>query len=144
MPPLRDLELSPRRRLPARLLRARSVRSSGPGGQNVNKVATRIDLALDLGAAEPLLGPRATARIRGALASRIDADDRLHVRAGRARTRGRNLDAALLRMEELLREALHITPARTPTRPSRASRERRLTTKRRQSEKKRSRTRLDP
>ncbi len=143
MPELRDLEISPRRRIPARWLRARSVRSSGPGGQNVNKVATKVDLSLDLAGVRDALGPRAESQVRAKLGSRIDPEDRLHVRAGRARTRGRNLDAAHGRMEALIREALHVAAPRKATRPTRGSQERRLESKRRRSATKQTRGRVE-
>jgi ribosome-associated protein len=139
MPPLRDLVVSPRRVLPARLLRARFSRSSGPGGQNVNKLATKVDLRLDLEAARAILGEPAVRRVREKLAARLDAEGRPRVVADRHRERARNLEAALRRMEELLREALARPRARKPTRPSGAGRERRLADKRLRSRLKRQR-----
>ena len=140
---LRDLEISERRVIPARLLSVHFSRASGPGGQNVNKVATKVDLRLDLDGATAYLGEGAVTRVREKLASRLDGKGRLQVVSSRSRLQARNLETALARMEELIRRVLPRPRARKPTRPTRGSRERRLAEKRQQSDKKRLRSR-DP
>jgi len=103
-------------------------RSGGPGGQNVNKVATRVTLRFDV-EASPSLSPDQKARILKRLATRISKGRILQVVSQRHRTQAANRRAALERFVELLRAALARETPRVPTRPSRSARERRLTSK---------------
>jgi ribosome-associated protein len=113
------------------------VRSGGPGGQNVNKVETRVTVRFDL--ASPSLTAEQRARLRDRLATRVTRAGVLHVTAQRHRTQAANREAALVRLVELLGEALADREPRRPTRPSRAARARRLRAKQLQSERKRHR-----
>lgn len=126
MADLRDLHLSPRRTIPSRLLSVTFVRSGGPGGQNVNKVASKADLRLDCNGLDEVLGAFTANRLRQALARRIDGDGQLRITSSEHREQSRNLAAALARLERLLQDALRPRKVRVKTRPSRAARKRRL------------------
>jgi ribosome-associated protein len=127
-------------RVPDRALTVRAVRASGPGGQNVNKVATKIDLRVDLDAIEGISEP-ALARLKALCRHRLDADGRLMVSSQTERNQARNLEEALDRVRGLVAAALREPRSRKASRPSKASRERRLETKKRRSALKRERAR---
>ena len=127
-------------RVPDRALAIRAVRASGPGGQNVNKVATKIDLRVDLDAIEGISEP-ALARLKALCRHRLDAEGRLMVSSQTERNQARNLEEALDRVRRLVAAALREPRSRKASRPSKASRERRLETKKRRGALKRERAR---
>ncbi|MDE2219835.1 MAG: aminoacyl-tRNA hydrolase [Gammaproteobacteria bacterium] len=101
------------------------VRGTGPGGQNVNKVATTAQLRFDV-AGTALLDDAARARLRALAGHRLTAEGELLIVARNHRTQEGNRREALGRLRELLGRALQPPKLRRPTRPSRASKERRL------------------
>jgi ribosome-associated protein len=138
---MRDLDLGLGLIVPAQLLRASASRSSGPGGQNVNKVETRVTIEVDVDALP--LDDAQKARVRERLAGRINREGVLRVTSQAERSQLANRDRALARLEELLADALAERKPRRKTRPSRASREARLEAKKRRSEAKRLRSSFD-
>jgi ribosome-associated protein len=130
-------------RVPGRAVTVRAVRASGPGGQNVNKVATKIDLRVDLDAVEGL-SEAARARLRALVGHRLDAAGRLVVTSQATRNQARNLEAARGKVVDLVRAALVRPRSRVATRPSAASEERRIAAKKRRGAVKDRRARPDP
>lgn len=125
--------------IPREELTFTTARSSGPGGQHVNKVETRVTLRFDV-AASPSLDEEQRRRIREALATRINKAGVLLVSAQAHRSQLANRELAVERFAALLRDALAETPERRPTRPSRTARRRRLEIKRRRGRLKRERS----
>jgi len=128
-------------RVPARAVSVRAVRASGPGGQNVNKVATKIDLRVDLDAVEGL-SEAARTRLVALARHRLDAAGRLVVTSQASRNQARNLEDARDKVRALVRAALVRPRPRRATRPSAGAEERRIAKKKRRGAVKRWRGRV--
>jgi ribosome-associated protein len=110
--------------IPERELEERFVRASGPGGQNVNKVSTAVELRFDVWSS-PSLPADVRARLSHVAGRRLTDEGILVIRAERFRTQERNREDARERLVELIRRAAIVPKRRIATRPTRASKERR-------------------
>jgi ribosome-associated protein len=119
-------------RIPDSEVRERFVRASGPGGQNVNKVSTAVELRLDLRTSS--LPEAVKARLMAISGHRLTADGVLLIDAREHRTQAQNREAARARLVALLQQASRRPKKRRPTKPGAAARERRLAGKQHRSE----------
>jgi ribosome-associated protein len=126
------LQINDKVSIPLAELSFRFSRSSGPGGQHVQKSSTRVELLFDV-ANSPSLTEAQRARVLERLAGYVDSAGVLHLVAQSERSQVRNREQVVARFEALLRKALKRRKRRKPTKPTTASRERRLSEKRQRS-----------
>lgn len=121
--------------VPGDALEVRAVRASGPGGQNVNKVATKIEIHVDLKRLQGM-GAESLQRLNRLVAKRLDSSGRLMVTSQRTRDQLRNLEDARRKIHDWIAQALVKPKKRVPTQPKPISRERRLEDKKRHAARK--------
>ena len=135
------IQITPALTVDDRFIQERFIRASGPGGQNVNKVATAVELRFDVNASS--LPPDMRERLVALAGSRIGADGVLTIDSRAFRTQPQNRKAARERLIALLARAAKVPKKRRPTRTTRAARESRLSEKKRRGDVKASRGRAN-
>jgi ribosome-associated protein len=133
--PPNSIRLGPRVSVPESEVRWQYSRSSGPGGQSVNKLNTAAELWVPIAAMHGL-PPGAAYRLRQLAGQALTNEDELHLRDESTRSQLGNRDAAVEKLRDLVRRALVVPKPRKKTKPSRASKRRRLENKKRTGEKK--------
>ncbi len=136
-----DLRISAGLVIPATELGETASRSSGPGGQHVNKTSTRVTLRWNV-QASPLLTAAQRGRLVRRLGPRITRAGNLIVHCGASRSRAKNRETARERLAALVRDGLRTTRRRVPTRPGKGAREQRLRVKKQRSTTKQQRGRV--
>ncbi len=126
--------------IPAEALAMTAVRASGPGGQNVNKVSSKVELRFDL-AGSTALADDVKERLRALAGKRVDQEGTLLLTSQKTRDQVRNLDDARLRLKVMVLQALEVPKPRKATAPSRRAKQRRLTAKHVTSDRKKTRAR---
>lgn len=137
------IDIMPGVSIPLAELKFAFTRSGGPGGQNVNKVSTRVELLFDVDSSSAL-DDRQKAQVRSALGARIGLDGVLRVQAQESRSQWQNRLRATEKFAGLLRLALRPRKKRVSSRPTAGSREERFTTKKKKGAIKRFRGRVSP
>lgn len=132
------IEISPTLSLPDEELTFSYMRASGPGGQNVNKVSSAVQLRFDV-SNSPSLPPEVKERLIKLAGSRVTTDGSLLIEAKRYRTQDQNRLDAVARLVTLVQRALEPLKPRKPTRPSRTARAARVGEKKKRGELKRTR-----
>lgn len=132
-PSTSQLELGPRVYAPSSAVRLQYARSSGPGGQNVNKVNTKAELWV---AVESIVGLRGSAkqRLRGLAGKRLTLGDEIHIASDEQRSQSANRERVFELLRELIVLAQHEPKVRKRTRPTKGSKQRRLESKKRRSQ----------
>jgi ribosome-associated protein len=137
-----DLVISQRVRIPVSEVEVKSIRAQGPGGQHVNKSATAVELRFDIERSS--LPDSYKSRLTSRRDRRINQDGVVVIKAQTFRSREKNREAALRRLQELIQEAGRTSRKRIPTKPSRRAKEKRLERKTRRGRIKALRKKVEP
>ena len=138
---MKELPINDRLTIPGSDLSWSAARSSGPGGQNVNKVATKVSVRFDLDSTKALTYAQKR-RLRKLAGRRLDAEGSVLVSAQAERSQSQNLERARANLRRLILQSLIEPRRRVATKPPKSQKRRRLQDKRRQSEKKQGRARV--